>query len=203
MTRAGLLGRSIKALVSACAWPGRVANWAVLLIMIFTLTSVAASQMRMGLIADWGTHLPLLGNRLALAGLTELQWHAFGVMVMLGGAFAYIGDRHVRVDIFYARFTDNQRRMIDVAGDLLLLIPFCIVIIYFSLGYVERSYITGERSDYGGLRDRFLIKAMIPIGLSLLMTVAVLRVVNNLAIVAGFMREPQDDAFGTEEEKTQ
>lgn len=194
------LQRTLDFLTGAAAWPGRLASYAVLLIMIFTLVSVIGAQLRMGTLATWDTRLILIGDRITLAGLTELQWHAFGVMVMLGGAHALIQDRHIRVDILYGQFGPRLRRGVDVLGDLVFLIPFCVIIIYFSLGYVERSFLTGERSDYGGLRDRYLIKAMIPVGLGLLAFAAAVRVMRNLCIIFGVIPEPDDptgDSEGT------
>lgn len=187
------LHRAFKFLAAAASWPGRLASWAVLLIMLFTITSVIGSQLRMGTLATWDTRLILIGDRITLAGLTELQWHAFGVMIMLGGAHALLRDRHIRVDILYGQFSPRLRRAVDVLGDLVFLIPFCIIIIYFSLGYVERSYLTGERSDYGGLRDRYLIKAMIPVGLGLLLFAAAVRVLRNLCIIFGLIPDDEDD----------
>lgn len=192
--RAGRLQRAFGLLEALATWPGRVAAWAVLLIMLFTVTSVVAARMRIGTLASWDDRLPLIGNQITLAGLTELQWHAFGVMVMLGGAWALLQDRHIRVDILYGAFGPRLRRVVDVLGDLVFLIPFCIIIIHFSLGYVERSFVTGERSDYGGLRDRYLIKAMIPVGLGLLLFAAVVRVLRNLAVLFGLLPEDDDTA---------
>ncbi|GHB13010.1 hypothetical protein [Modicisalibacter luteus] len=40
---------------------------------------------------------------------------------------------------------------------------------------------SGERSNYGGLTDRYLIKAMLPIGLVFLAIGALGQVLNNLA----------------------
>ena len=179
------LSRVIHALEQASAWPGRLASWAVILIMVFTVLSVLFSQLRIGVIATWDVMLPLIGNRITLAGLTELQWHFFGLMVMLGGAYALQADRHIRVDIIYGQLGPRMRRAVDVLGDVVFLIPFCVVVAWLSLGYVERSYVTGERSDYGGLFDRYFIKSMIPIGLSLLALAASFRVVRNLCQIFG------------------
>lgn len=205
MSDTGRLGRAIKAVALALAWPGRVANWAVLFIMIFTLAAVVASQLRMGMIWNWGYNLPVLGSRLTLAGLTELQWHAFAIMVMFGGAFAAVHDRHVRVDILYGRFSQRTRMIVNILGHLCLLIPFCLALIYFSYFYVERAFFTGERSDYGGLRDRWVIKSAIPIGLGVLLAVAVLQLINDLATLFGFLKrsalEIDEDETPSEEKR--
>ena len=200
MTERSRLSRVIHALVKASAWPGRMASWAVVVIMILTVLTVVFSQLRFGVIATWETSVPLLGNRITLAGLTELQWHFFGLLVMLGGAYALQTDTHIRVDIFYANLGPRGQRVVDVLGDVLLLLPFCVIITYYSLGYVERAFVSGERSDYGGLRDRYLVKSLIPIGLTLLGIGALLRTLRNLLQIFGVMEmrdEAQDRAGGT------
>jgi len=47
-------------------------------------------------------------------------------------------------------------------------LPFCAIIGWLSLDYVSYSYNTGERSDYGGLDDRYLVKTILPIGFAVL-----------------------------------
>jgi TRAP-type mannitol/chloroaromatic compound transport system permease small subunit len=45
-----------------------------------------------------------------------------------------------------------------------------VLIIWFSLHYVEQSYVISEQSqDPGGLPYRFLLKGLIPVGFALLL----------------------------------
>ncbi len=39
----------------------------------------------------------------------ELQWHIFGILFLLGAAYSLKYDRHVRVDIVYARLSASKK----------------------------------------------------------------------------------------------
>ena len=104
--------------------------------------------------------------------LQELEWHLFALLFLLGSAYTFKHDSHVRVDIFYhsRRMTDRGRAWIDLLGGLFLLMPFCLLIIVSSLPFVETAFVMGEGSpDPGGLPFRFLLKAVIPLSFALVL----------------------------------
>ncbi len=104
--------------------------------------------------------------------LQELEWHLFALIFLLGAAYTQKHDGHVRVDILYrSRLVSGRgRALIDLVGTLLLLIPFCLLVIYSSWPFVESAWQHGESSpDPGGLPLRWLIKAAIPAGFALLL----------------------------------
>ena len=49
----------------------------------------------------------------------------FAAVVVLGAAWALRDDGHVRVDVLAQRFSPRTRAWVDLAGSLLLLLPFC------------------------------------------------------------------------------
>jgi len=103
------------------------------------------------------------------AASTELEWHLFAVVFLLGAAYTLQQDGHVRVDVFYDRFSDKTKAWIDLTGSLVLLLPFCCVTFVESLSFVKSSYELRETSPQpGGLPARWLIKSAIPVGLFLL-----------------------------------
>ena len=98
----------------------------------------------------------------------ELEWHLLVPLILFGMSYALRHGEHVRVDIFYARFSPRTQGIVDLISALLA-IAISAIIIYLSLGYVEQAYSIGEKSpDPGGLTHRFLLKALIPIGFTLL-----------------------------------
>jgi TRAP-type mannitol/chloroaromatic compound transport system permease small subunit len=104
--------------------------------------------------------------------LQELEWHLFALVFLFGAAYTLKHDDHVRVDIFYrSRCMGPRRRAaVDLLGSLLFLIPFCLLVISGSLPFVENAYAMAESSpDPGGLPARWLLKAAIPLGFSLLL----------------------------------
>lgn len=160
---------------------GRVTSWLVLLVMLAVLTTVTLNALGINEIARWQEEVLLFGNALTINSVTELQWHLFGVLTLLGGTYALHHDTHVRVDLVYQKLSPRGRAIVDILGHLLMLIPFCLLIAWLSQHFVAMSYVSGERSNYGGLTDRYLIKAMLPIGLVFLAIGALGQVLNNLA----------------------
>lgn len=192
MTSRSALERVGHALVEASAWPGRIAAWLILPMIALVLLTILGSSMRWGQIATWETTLPLFGDRLTLSGLTELQWHFQAVIVMLGMSYALARDKHVKVDMIYAKFPSRAKALVNLVGDLVFLLPFCVIIGWLSLGFVEYSYNTGERSDYGGLNDRYLVKGILPVGFAILALTGIGRVLMHLGVVFSGKGSPND-----------
>lgn len=90
---------------------------------------------------------------------------------MLGAAYTLQCDQHVRVDIFYRRFSSRRRAAVNLAGCLLFLLPFAGLILLTSLDYVQQAWHIRERSvDAGGLPLVYALKTLIPLlGLTLLL----------------------------------
>ena len=104
------------------------------------------------------------------AAVFELEWHIFAAIFMIASAYALKYDKHVRVDLFYSKFSDKKKAWINLLGTIFFLFPFCFVVIRTSIPFVQNAYAILETSpDPGGLPARFIIKATIPVGFILLM----------------------------------
>ncbi len=103
--------------------------------------------------------------------LQELEWHLFALIFLLGAAYTYKHDAHVRVDLIYnSRFvTDVQRAWINIFGIILFLLPFCALILVTSGPFVENAFNYMEGSpDPGGLPYRFILKGSLLVAFALL-----------------------------------
>jgi len=90
-----------------------------------------------------------------------LYMHA--TLFMLGAAYTLLVDKHVRVDVFYAKATQSTRRRIDIFGHLFLLIPSMLVLLYWSWPSVRNSWkILEGPISVGGIEAVFLLKSLIP-----------------------------------------
>ena len=99
----------------------------------------------------------------------ELEWHLFAAVFLLGAAYTLQNDKHVRVDVFYHRFSEKGKAIVNLIGTLLLLLPLCMIAFWESLSFVSSSFAVLETSpDPGGLPARYIIKSAIPIGFFLL-----------------------------------
>jgi len=101
--------------------------------------------------------------------LQEVEWHLFDVIFLLGLTYALKHDKHVRVDIFFERYSQNRRMIVQILSMLLLVIPFSLLFLNDALDMTYQSYIQQEvSSDPGGLTHRWLIKAMLAFSFVLL-----------------------------------
>lgn len=99
----------------------------------------------------------------------ELEWHVLGVIAMMGASYTLQQGEHVRVDIFYQYYSERVKLWMEVFVPVLIIVPTAIFITYISLHFVAMSYNLHEGSpDPGGLPDRYLLKAFIPIGFGLI-----------------------------------
>lgn len=100
----------------------------------------------------------------------EFEWHLFSIIFLAGAAYTLKIDEHVRVDLFYSKFSDKRKALIDFSGSVLFLIPFCLLVIWSSKDFVINSFIMKETSpDAGGLPARYIIKSLIPVSFFLLL----------------------------------
>lgn len=114
------------------------------------------------------------------ASLYELEWHVFAIIFLLGSVYTLHADEHVRVDVFYSKFSKKNKRLVNLIGNLFFLIPFGLVISYTSIPFVADSYNILESSpDPGGLPFRFLIKSIITISFFLLAVIGFLRIIHS------------------------
>lgn len=114
-----------------------------------------------------------LGVHLSSNAYLELQWYLFSIMFLLGAAYVLRVDAHVRVDVLYGRVTARTRSLINIAGTVLLLVPFSGFLIWVSLPVIRSSWRIRESSpDPGGL-PRYPLKAMILACFALLLLQAV------------------------------
>lgn len=97
-------------------------------------------------------------------GLQEMEWHLYSVVFLFGIPYALRTDGHVRVDVLYARWSNKAKAGVNFIGALIFVIPFAYLIGIYGYDFALDSYNMGEGSgDPGGLPQRWLIKAVIPL----------------------------------------
>lgn len=96
-----------------------------------------------------------------------LYMHA--ALIMLCLAWAWREEGHVRVDVFYHRFSLLTQNWINCIGNVLFLLPFAVFIFLSSWDYAIDSWLNREASgDAGGLDRIYWLKALIPLAGALL-----------------------------------
>lgn len=91
-----------------------------------------------------------------------LYLHA--TLFMLGAGYTLLLDKHVRVDVFFAKFSAQTQRRIDIFGHLFLLLPSMAALLYWSWPSVRNSWkILEGPLSVGGIEAVFLLKTLIPL----------------------------------------
>jgi TRAP-type mannitol/chloroaromatic compound transport system permease small subunit len=128
--------------------------------------------------------------------LLETQWYLFSIVFLFMAGYALLREAHVRVDILYSNVRPRTQAMIDLAGSILFLIPFCLVVIWLSRGFVGQSIAIWERSpDPGGL-PRWPIKLAIPIAFGLLALQGISQAIKAAATLTGRGAAPDAPSGG-------
>lgn len=144
---------------------GHVAMWANVLLIIAIISQV-------GMRYTLGLNFPKLD---------ELQWHLYAVTTMIGVSYALTTDAHVRVDVLRINFSHRAQRVIEILGIVVLILPFCYLMIDQGIDYFNDSYRVNERSDSPtGLPARWLLKSVIPISFILIAIAAIARLIHDV-----------------------
>jgi TRAP-type mannitol/chloroaromatic compound transport system permease small subunit len=125
--------------------------------------------------------------------LQESVIYMHSVLFMLGIAYTFGRDGHVRVDVLYERLSRRGRAWVDLIGTLVLLIPVSVFILWLGWDYVAESWRVKETSrEAGGLPYVYLLKSLIVIMPALLLLQGLVSAVRNAAVLAGVDDPPQD-----------
>lgn len=123
--------------------------------------------------------------QLNLTPATEAQWYLFSIIFLMGAAYGLNHDVHVRVDVMYERMSPKVQAMIDMAGTLLFLLPFSLMMLWVSYPAVRASWSVRESSpDPGGLA-RWPIKALIIVSFVLLVLQGISQLVKQIEVLRG------------------
>jgi TRAP-type mannitol/chloroaromatic compound transport system permease small subunit len=96
----------------------------------------------------------------------ELVIWMHAAVFLLSAAYTLTEDSHVRVDVFFRRWSLKTQSRINIIGSVLCLCPVSLFLVFGSLDYVASSWVVKEASkDAGGLVFPFisLLKTMIPV----------------------------------------
>ena len=125
--------------------------------------------------------------------MQEMEWHLFGIILLLGIPVALLDEGHVRVDFLYDRFSIRAKAVINIIGTVFFLLPLASLILFGSLDFVVDAYEIQEISeDPGGLPYRWIIKAMIPVSFALLMAYSFGYTVKNINLYRNNGADPRN-----------
>ena len=70
----------------------------------------------------------------------ELQWHLFSAVFLLGAAYTFQKNEHIRIDILNSRLSATTRNVIDVFGHIFFLLPFSGLLLWLGTSNAWRSF---------------------------------------------------------------
>jgi TRAP-type mannitol/chloroaromatic compound transport system permease small subunit len=115
----------------------------------------------------------------------EVQWQMFAGIFLLGSAHVLKLNEHVRVDIIYGSLSDRRKLWVDVFGIIFFLFPAVSLMIWFGLPWFETAYLRGEMSSNAGGLPVWPVKALLPLGFTLLLMQGVSELIKRVAALRG------------------
>jgi len=110
----------------------------------------------------------------------EIAHYSFGVYYVLGAAYAYLYQAHVKMDILYDRFPRRTRAVVDLVITPLLLFSFFGVLLWKGTIMAWKSCAVLETSGSVFNMPIYLFKVVIPIGASLMLLQGVSKFIRDL-----------------------
>lgn len=115
-----------------------------------------------------------------------LTLHAVTFLTAMG--YTMREGEQVRVDVLYARFTPRAKAWVNLLGSALLLLPLCMLLMWFSWSFVSSSWALHEASsEYNGLPGIFLVKSFLLIGPGLLIVQGIATAIRAWLVITGDM----------------
>ena len=149
-------------------WTGRTVSWLSLFLVLVTFTVVVLRYA-----FDSGS-----------IALQEVSTYLHATIFLAGMAYTLQQDAHVRVDIFYTRFSKQTKAWVDLFGALFLLLPFMLFVSWISWIYIADSWSVFEGSrEAGGLPGVFLLKSLILVMTTLLSLQAFTQIARNIETI--------------------
>jgi len=163
-----MFNRTLLGIESFIDWTGRTVSWlSLLLVLVMFLIVVLRYAFDTGAIA-----------------LQEITTYLHATVFLVGMAYTLQQDAHVRVDIFYTRFSKYSKAWVDLFGALFLLLPFMLFVSWMSWLYIADSWSVLEGSrEAGGLPGVFLLKSLILVMTLLLTLQAFTQIARNIETI--------------------
>ncbi|MCF6282452.1 MAG: TRAP transporter small permease subunit [Candidatus Polarisedimenticolaceae bacterium] len=161
-------GALISGIEAINEFTGRLVSWLTLLMV---LTTFAVVILRYVFDTGW-------------IAMQESITYMHAVLFLVGTAYTLKHQGHVRVDIFFGKFSARGKAWVDLLGTLFLLIPVCLFILFVSWDYVIASWSMLESSqEAGGLGGVYLLKSMILVMASLLLLQGMAMILRSLIVI--------------------
>ena len=144
---------------------GKLVSWGLLLMVVLTCIIVILRYV----------------FNIGFIWMQESVRFLYASVFLLCAAFTFSADEHVRVDIIYSRLSIKKKKIVNLFGNIFLLLPVCVTILLYSFNYVVNSWIQLEGSlEERGLHLVYIMKSFIWIFAIMLIIEAANQIINNI-----------------------
>ena len=159
-----VIERILQGIDFICIWTGKLAAFLVLILIVVVVYEVTAR---------YAFNAPTIWA-------FEIQRMVGGSLFILGFSWVLLQKAHVRVDLFYQRFSPRGQAILDATLYLLLVFPLWIWVMPQMIEWVQTSWAIQEQSSDSAWRNIiYPFKTVAPIAIFLLL----------LGLVATFIRD--------------
>jgi TRAP-type mannitol/chloroaromatic compound transport system permease small subunit len=148
-------------------WTGKTVSWICLGIAAVLLIDIATRTIGQPMI--W-TH--------------DMVYYLFGTYFLIAGAYTFLDHNHVKVDIFYGKFSPRTRSIINLCTW-----PFFFLFVGTMLWWGFRSSLTSvfmnEKFTSTWAPPLYILKMMVTIGALLLFLQGIAHLVRDIKVIAG------------------
>ncbi|NVJ65198.1 MAG: TRAP transporter small permease subunit [Gammaproteobacteria bacterium] len=136
----------VRFLETIIEWSGKLVSW-LTLFMVLAVVLVLILRHGFGLSA-----IPL----------KESVTYMHALVFMIGAAYTFKHNEHVRVDVFYQKFSPRKKAWVEILGFVFLLIPVCWFIYHYSINTVALNWAleTGS-NDPGGIPYLYILMGLL------------------------------------------
>jgi len=168
---------------------GRASTWLLVPLVIITMWDVVARKLvwiQIFMVQNFG---PFFESTL----MQEMEWHLHTVVFCLVLGYGYTHNRHVRVDFLREGFKFQSKAKVEFYGNIIFMLPFTLICVYFSWIYMVDSYVIKEVSaSLVGLSNRWIIKTFLPIGYFFLFLGGMSVMIQLIAVIWGDNKKKLD-----------
>lgn len=148
---------------------GKAMTWLILIVVV-----ISAGNAVVRYAIDWSSNAFL-----------EIQWYLFSAIFLLSAGYVLNKNEHIRIDIFFSRYSPRAQNWVDVFGFLVFFAPMVILTLYLSWHTFTLAWTTGEGSPSPGGLIRWPVRLLMPVGFFLLLLQGISELIKRLAFLTG------------------
>ena len=167
----------------------RIGKGAFWLVLVMTIISAGNASVRF--IFNYSSN-----------GLLEIQWYLFAAIFLLCSPYTLQKNEHVRIDVLSGKLSPRGLAIIDIIGTIFFLLPMVCLVLWMSVPLVIDSFHISEMSANAGGLIRWPVKALLPLGFTLLALQGFSELIKRIAFLQGLIDDPnaKEDKPTAEEE---